>query len=173
MAQSRGRDRVRSFMAGLPAELEKKVLRGAARAAAGVVADEARRLVLAEETRDAITTKLKAEPSRIKVTVTVKPGWGRSIGFWLEYGTDPHFISVADEQRGGRTVARINKTGALLIGGTFAATVHHPGAAAHPFLRPALDLKGRDAVAAAQGHINARVKRSGIVATDEPEGDEQ
>lgn len=173
MAKTRGREETRRFMAALPADLEKKVLRGAARAAGDVVADEARERVISDDTQAAIVVQRRSEPGQIKVRITVKPGWGRSVGFWLEYGTDPHFMSVAAEQSGGRSVQRINKTGAMLIGGNFAATVHHPGAAAHPFLRPALDLKGKDAVAAAQSYINARVKRSGIVATEEPEGDDQ
>jgi hypothetical protein len=116
------------------------------------------------------------------VTVTVKPGWGRSLGFWQEYGTDPHFISVDPAISGGRTAGRVNRltkdgqtdvAATLVINGKpVGKTVHHPGAAAQPFLRPALDIKGRDAIATAQGYINARVTPAGIVGTAEPEGDD-
>ena len=61
----------------------------------------------------------------------------------------------------------------MIIGGKFVGeTVWHPGAKPHPFLRPSLDIKGAEAIAAAQSYINAHVTPSGIVASAEPEGDD-
>lgn len=179
MPKVRGRAAVKRFLTGLPAEIQNKVLRGAARAAADVVADEAKLRAPAEETREAITTRSKAEPGRITVVVTVKPGFGRSLGYWSEYGTSPHFISVDDGQRGGRGIGRINQQlkdnggdASLVIGDRFVgSTIFHPGAQAHPFLRPALDLKRSEAIAAAQSHINSRIRGGKIVGAPEPEGD--
>lgn len=174
MVTVRGRAEVRQFMAQIPADLEAKVLRGAARAAAKVVAEEAKSRSISAEVSAAIKVATKREDDRVIAKVQVK-GPGAYIAPWLEYGTEPHFITVDESQRGGRSIARINqltKEGSLVIGGQFVgSTVFHPGARPHPFLRPALDIKEREAVAAAQAYINARVSRAGFAGTAE-EGDE-
>lgn len=146
MARVKGLAEVQRFIRGLPADLERTVLPGAARAAAKVVAGEAMERANAEEVREGIVVgRAKSESGRVVVKVSVKPGWARSLGIWAEYGTDPHFISVDDSQRQGMSVNKINQTekmGSLVINGHFVGkTVHHPGAVAHPFLRPALDRK--------------------------------
>jgi len=160
-------------MAELPAELERKVLRGAGRVAANVVADEARERSISAEVSAAVKVKVGAADGRIVAKVQVK-GRGAYIAPWLEYGTSAHFISVDETQRQGMSVGKINqahKKGSLVIGGNFVgSTILHPGARPHPFLRPALDMKGDAAVAAAQTYINSRVRKTGIVGAAEIEG---
>jgi hypothetical protein len=174
MATSTGRSEVKAYMASLPAQIEKKLLRGAARAAAEVVADEARDRVISPEVRKAIKTRTSAEEGRVIAKVQVQMG-GYNLPLWLEYGTDPHFISVDDSQRQGMSVRKVNdahKAGSLVINGQFVgATVLHPGARPHPFLRPALDTKEAEAIAAAQNYINARVSPAGITGTGSEAGD--
>ena len=177
MAYSKGGPAVWQYMAQIPAELETKVLRGAARAGGNVIADDARERSRSQDVSDGIINKVKASPGQITSTVSVKAGWARSVAIWLEYGTAPHFITVDDSQREGRSTKRINqlnKDGAsLVIGGKFVGTtVFHEGAQAYPFLRPALDHSAVGAIAAAQSYINARVSRSGITGTAEPGDDE-
>jgi len=175
MATSRGGAAVRRYIEQLPAELERTVLRGAARAGGKVLVDGAKERSISSDVDDAIVMKRRSEPGRITVTITVEKGWARSVANWLEYGTDPHFIAVDDSQRAGMSVGRVNKMtkdGSLVIGGQFVgSTVHHPGARPHPFLRPTLDIDGSKAVAEAQNFINAHVTRSGIIASAEPEDD--
>jgi len=172
----RGKSSVRQFMAGLPAEIERKLLRGAGRAAARVVADDAKQRCVSSDVRDAIKTRVGAADGRIVAKVQVR-GPGAYIAPWLEYGTAPHFISVDDSQREGRSVGRINrqaKSGSLVINGQFVgSTIHHPGARPHPFLRPALDTKQGEAIAAAQGYINSRVSRAGITGPAEADGGDE
>jgi hypothetical protein len=176
MPTVRGSSDVRQFIAKLPGEIERKLLRGAGRAAANVIADEAKERSVSSEVSGAIKVKVSEGDGRIVARVQVK-GKGAYIAPWLEYGTSPHFISVDDSQRRGMSVSRINKetkAGSLVIGGKFVgSTVFHPGARPHPFLRPALDVKGDAAFAAAQGFINSRVTRSGIVGSAEPDGDDR
>jgi len=175
MATSRGGAAVRRYMAQLPAELERTVLRGAARAGGKVLVDGAKERSISSDVDDAIVMKRKSEPGRITVIITVEKGWARSVANWLEYGTDAHFISVAKEDRGGKSVARINATDkrSMIIGGKFVGdTVFHPGAKPHPFLRPTLDIDGPKAVAEAQNFINAHVTPSGIIASAEPGDDD-
>jgi hypothetical protein len=174
MATSRGGPGVRSFMASIPAKMQS-VLRGAARAGANVIAEEAKQTVTSEATRDAITVVTKTEERRVVAKISVKPGWGRAVGIWLEYGTHPHVISV-DSKKAGMSAGRINrkiKEGSLVINGQFVgAAIHHPGARPHPFLRVSLDMKEAEAIAAAQSYIDARVSRGGI-ASDTEEVDEE
>lgn len=178
MVTVRGKSEVRVYIAAVPAKMDA-VLRGAARAGAKVVAAEIEANTPSEAVRENLRIRSKAGDDHIKVTIDVKPGWARSLGTWLEWGTDPHFISVDESQRGGRSVSRINKqvrenegNHSLVIGGAFVGTtVWHPGIRPHPVFRPALDHKGPEAIAAAQAYINARVSRAGISAVSD-EGDE-
>lgn len=171
---STGASEMRRFIAQLPANLEAKVLRGAARAGATVIAEEAKTETNSHEVAEAITVGTKREGDLMIGKVQVK-GPGAYLAPWEEYGTDPHFISVDPSQSGGMSVRRINdktKEGSLVIGGAFVGTtVHHPGAGAHPFLRPSLDRKEVEAFDAAQSFINSRITPGGIVGADDREDD--
>lgn len=189
MAKRRGGARWRQSMAQLPAELVKRVLPGAARAGAKVIADEAKvRLGGRQATSgsgakvliaDAVKVRSKKREGLIVARVLLA-GPGSYVGRWLEYGTSAHFITVDDEYRERMTARRINRRisdgdGALhatlvINGKPVGASVYHPGARPHPFLRPAADTKEAEAKAAAQAYINSRVRRAGIIGTDE--GDE-
>jgi len=175
MPTVKGRSEVKRYLAQLPEEIERKLLRGAARAGGKVIMDEIAEETPSDDVRDNLRMRSQAGDGRIVVKIDVKPGWARSVAIWLEYGTDPHFITVDDSQRQGMTANRINKlgkAGTLVIAGKpVGATVHHPGARPHPTFRPALDRKEAEAVAAAQSYINSRVTRSGIVGT--AEGDDE
>lgn len=182
MPKVKGREAVRSYIAQAPEQLAQKVLPGAGRAAANVIADEARRLSISDEVTSAIKVTAKRDGLTVVAKVQVK-GKGSYLAPWLEYGTAPHFISVDPAASGGRSAARINlldkeaaKQGqagpgaSLVINGKFVgATVWHPGARAHPFLRPALDTKAGEAIAAAQTYIDTRVARMRKGGLAEPE----
>ncbi|OWK32294.1 HK97 gp10 family phage protein [Sphingomonas mucosissima] len=180
MATSRGGPEVRRFIAQLPKQIETKVLRGAARVAANVVADEARRRLGGKRAKtasgamvliaNAVKVVTRQVPGAIVAKVQLK-GEGAYVGRWLEWGTAPHFITVQDSAREGRSVNRINRLareGSLVIGTQFVgASVWHKGADASPFMRVSLDLRETEAIAAAQAYINSRVTRKGIIGDDE------
>jgi len=172
MVTVRGQGDVRQFLASIPDQLEDKVLRGAARAGAKVIAEEAKARSISTEVSASIKVRTRLEASR--VVGLVQADMGRSnLPLWLEYGTAPHFISVDDSQREGRSVRKVNENGSLLIGGKFVGdTVYHPGARPHPFMRPALDSSEGEAIAAAQAYINRHVTRNGIVGDDDAGDDE-
>lgn len=176
MATMRGRDNVSRYIERIPPALQKKVLRGAARAAARVIAVEAKDRSISSLVASAVKVSTRQEnDSRVIAKVKVK-GKGAFIAPWLEYGTDPHFISVDSAQSGGRTARRVNrlaKEGSLVINGEHVgATVFHPGAKPHPFLRPALDIKQDEAIAAAQRYVTIRLAREGLGGSDVPEAEE-
>lgn len=168
MPTVRGKSEVQAFMARIPGQMND-VLRGAARAGARIVADEIKATTPSDAVREAVRIRTQVGDDQVRVKIDVKPGWALSLGVWLEYGTSPHFISVDDSQRGGRSINRINRLAdtegaSLVIGGNFVGqTVWHPGARAHPTFRPALDKKESEAIAAAQAYVRTRVTRAGII----------
>jgi HK97 gp10 family phage protein len=104
---------------------------------------------------------------------------------FAEFGTRPHLISVREEEkpvnwrrssRLGRLVrvsmTTINRI-ALKIGNRFVGrTVNHPGAQARPFLRPALDSRAQDALAAASEYMRNRLAtREGLDTPDDDSGE--
>ncbi len=180
MATVKGREQVRAFLNSIPEALEKKVLRGAARAGARVIAAEAKECSISSEVSQAVKVSTRqTDPGRVVAKIQVK-GDGAYIAPWLEYGTDPHFITVDESQRRGMGIKRLNKSvkdsegnASLVIGGAFVgATVFHPGARPYPFLRPALDTKEGEAIAAAQSYITTRLAREGLGGAEVPEADE-
>lgn len=179
MVKVTGRDEVRRYFQQAPEALSK-ILKGAARTGGQVIADEAEARCTSKKVGAAIVNRARNRDGVFARLITIPEGWERSVGIWLEYGTDPHFISVADSQREGRGIGRINQQvreaegdGSLVINGNFVGgTVFHPGARPFPFMRPALDTKEREAVAAAQGYINAQITRHGLNVPDVSESDE-
>lgn len=169
MPTVRGKEEVKAFFANIPPKLTN-VLRGAARAGGKVIAEEIKLQTPSEKVREAVRITSRAGDGEVKVKIDLKPGWARSLGIWLEYGTSPHFISVDDSQRQGKSVRKLNTqvaeydgNASLVIGGNFVGeTVFHPGARPYPAFRPALDTKEQEAISAAQSYVNARVSRAGI-----------
>lgn len=176
-ATMKGGDGLNAFFASLPANLGPKVLRGALKAGAEVIADRARDKCRSVEVRETIGTVSKSEPGVVTAKVQTK-GPGAFKAPWLENGTDPHFISVDPEVAGGRTAGRVNRLNSkgssgvaetLIIGGKpVGKTVHHPGAKDHPFMRPALDEGEEDAIAAIGAHIAAKLTKEGLAAPAPP-----
>lgn len=159
----------------------RRVLQAAARAGATVIANGAKERVTSDAVREGVQIgRAREKGERIVVRITVKDGWAQSLGSWLEWGTEGHFIKVDLEASGGRTAQRVNyldtkaaKEGragpgsTLLINGKpVGSTVWHPGSTPHPWLRPARDIEGGNAVKAAQAVINTSLRRSGIIVPD-------
>lgn len=162
MATIEGRGRVSRYLRSAPERLARTALRAAARTAVDIIADEAKLLCRDDEVAAAIKTKVKVGDGVVTGKVLVK-GKGDYKARWLEYGTSPHYISVSDAQRQGRSVNRINKQGDFLTlvinGKPVGPSVFHPGARPYPFLRPALDGKQSEAIAAAQARLDRRSPR--------------
>jgi hypothetical protein len=120
--------------------------------------------------KKAIGIGTRVEGSKLSSYVKLR-GSGSYLGLFIEYGVAPHLISVSDAdkpvrgtRRGPRavsigTINKMVKRGSLKIGENFVgAVVMHPGHAAKPFLRPALDQKAEEAVNAMGAYIAHRVQ---------------
>jgi len=133
------------FLQTLPPRLEKNILRGALRAGAQPVAEDARNN--APEDTGVLKAGIKVSTKSRKgvVIASVKlTGKHAYIGRWLEYGVAAHQITSA-------------KGGWLFFAGNFAKAVNHPGIKPRPFMRPALHNKAQDAVVAAAEYMKVRL----------------
>lgn len=159
----RGLADLQKLLDTLAPKLERNVLRGAMRAAANVVKDEAKALcpvgppsatgakrykLYTGALRDSIRVSVRAKGGR--VTASVKAG-GR-----LKNGADVWYAPIVER---GAVAHKIKaaKGGFLAIGGGVYRSVDHPGMKAKPFLRPALDARAQDAVVAAGEYMKARL----------------
>jgi HK97 gp10 family phage protein len=156
----------------LPVKLEKNVLRGALRAGAKVIWQEAMANVPVKAgvlRAGLIYNVARGTPGTVVARVSVT-GAHAYIARWVEYGTAAHFIKVNKEARpvrmtrrgprswSMRTINRSVAKGSLVIGGHFVGeSVAHPGAQPRPFMRPALDSQATAAVVAAAEYIKKRL----------------
>lgn len=155
------------MLQALPLKIERNIMRGALRAGANVILEQARTNVPVAETSDrnreryggyagALRDSLRVgtRSRKRRVTSYVRAGGIKTKGgadvyyaHWVEYGTAPH----SNGRRG-----------------------MHPGARPHPFLRPAADTKQTEAVVAVGKYVYRRLEQGAgwdlsdvIVAGDE------
>lgn len=146
----KGLAELQKFLDELPAKMETKIMRGAVRAGAMVLRDEAKANVpvLSGVLRDGI--KVSTRSRRGVVTAVVKTtGKHAYVAKWMEYGVAAHSIASANG-------------GSLFFGGYFHKSAQHPGVSPKPFMRPALDNAGAQAVVAAGQYIKARLTKQGL-----------
>lgn len=158
----------------LPVKLEKNIMRGAMRAGAKVIADEAKRNVSVKSGALKKSIRISTKSKNGRVSASVKAGNKDTFYVkFVEFGTARHLISVQDNEKplNKRRGIRFNKVvsmttinrNVLRIGNTFIGkTVEHPGARAKPFMRPAFDAKGQEAIDAVIAYINGRLNKQGL-----------
>lgn len=159
----------------LPAKIEANILRGALRAGANVIADEARRLVPVKtgQLKESIRVSVRPFPGG-KLVATVKAGGrfkvyasGKAIkdaayrtgkaGGGFDYHTPfyAHFVEFGTARHWIKPKSRKS----LFIAGLLKELVDHPGARPKPFMRPAFDGKARAAIEAMAAYIRTRLPK--------------
>lgn len=134
----------------LPTKIEKNITRAGLRAGAVVFREEVRNNVpvssgaLKKSVR--ITTRAKAGQVSASVKVGNATAWYAHL---VEFGTRPHVISAAP-RRG------------LSVNGTPRREVNHPGVQGKPFVRPAVDAKFTEAVAAVEKKVRELLNKRGL-----------
>jgi len=137
----------------LPAKIEKNVMRGALRAGAKVIAEEAKQLCpvgtdvpkghQVGALRDSIKVSVNARSG--KVTAKIKAGNEQAFyAHMVEFGTARHFIKPKNRK-------------SLFVAGLLRESVDHPGAKKKPFMRPAVDGKADAAVEAIGDYLKQRI----------------
>lgn len=157
-----GGKQLAEFLSKLPPRIERNIMRAALRAGARVIANEAKKNVPVK--MGALKRSIRTDSTRVKggVQATAKAG-GRSGGRakdksafyaqFVEYGTAAHMIKAGEKKKRLVFIAR--------DGNRVSTTkVNHPGATAKPFMRPAFDAKGGEAVNAVAKAIRERLTQS-------------
>lgn len=141
----------------LPDKLQRNIMRSAVRAGVVVYRAKVKELVpvhLGELKKSVrVTTKLKDGVVTASLKVGNRKAWYAKL---VEFGTRPHKIVPKDAR-------------ALEIGGVVVKAVEHPGAQAHPFMRPAADAGHTAALAAVVNQIRKRLTLAGLDASPPPE----
>ncbi len=143
----------------LPLKMERNIMRAALRAGTSVIAAEARRNVPtdSQELKRSIRTSSNSKRGMVEANAVVgnrktKKGWYAT---FVEFGTAAHTITA------GKTAARLkfrDRNGVWRS----PYSVEHKGAQAKPFMRPAFDTKGEEAVKAVADKIRERLTDQNI-----------
>lgn len=149
------------YLSALPKNMQTGAYRAGLVAAAAVIRDEAR--LRAPKKTGAMAKSIRSGSARknqdgtFSISISLK-GKHDFLGLFHEYGVSPHFITAGDSDLSARSLTKAGRRGdltgdvekqALKIGDKFiTGGVMHPGHAAHPFMRPALDAKADEAVQA-------------------------
>lgn len=155
-----GMRELQEFLNTLPLKIQRNVMRGALRAGAKVIMQQAKAMApvaapggnakrkggYAGALRDSI--RIKTGSKRGSVTATITAGGNKKADVyyaqWVEFGTAAHRIKA-------------KKGGVLSFAGGAYEHVNHPGARPHPFMRPAMDASASDAVVAAAQYVKERL----------------
>lgn len=146
----KGGKELQAFLNTLAPKIEQNIMRGALRAGAKVIAEEAKQNVSVKsgDLRDSIRVGTKAK--RGQVTATVKAGNKKAYYTrFIEFGTAAHEIKPKDAK-------------SLFFAGMFGDLIAHPGNRAKPFMRPALDSKSNEAIEEVGKMISKRLTKEGI-----------
>lgn len=182
----KGGNELDAFLAAFPKTLQKGAVRSALTAAARPVRDQARGMAPRETGKLAKSIKTGSPSVNPDGTISVKVrlrGQHSFLGIFHEYGVAPHFIRAGDGGKSARLLTKAAKrgdvvgdapSGHLKIGDNIiSGEVFHPGHAAHPFMRPALDIKAKDAINAFGARIQEYLKtKTGFTAPARLEVDE-
>jgi hypothetical protein len=141
-----GLSELATFLQQLPEKMAAGVLRGAVRAGAKPIAEEAQRRVAHKSGELARGIKIATKKDGTKIIARVViTGKHAFVAYWLEYtGAAPHEIK-----------ARKAKT--LFFDGDFREEVHHPGFHPEPFFRVALETRADEAISAAAEYVKSKL----------------
>ena len=136
----------------LPLKIERNIMRSALRAGAAVIAAEAKQnvSVVSGELQRTIRTSSNSKRGMVEANAIVgsrKKGWYAS---FVEFGTAPHIITA------GKNAPMLSFRDSNGIWRRV-FSVNHTGGVAKPFMRPAFDNKGDDAVRAVADKIRERL----------------
>ncbi len=189
-SQITGLAELQKLLERLPADIERKVMRGALRAGMKVVLNDAKQVLEGhnhtEHLVDSLRVKTRARGGT--VTAALQAGGGNAFyAHMVEFGTAAHLVSVSEGEtpirmtrRGPKPMSmklinRLVARGSLKIGTHFVGpVVHHPGAKQVPFMRSALDAAASDnspALEAVKAYLAVRIDKELAKLPDESDGE--
>lgn len=163
-----GGKEIAATLAALGKRIESQAMRSGLTAGAAVIRDEARQR--APKDTGAMAKSIKTGSPRKNqdgtYSVSIRlVGKHAFLGLFHEYGVKSHLIASTGKGEGRVAVRKAKdgtgevNSGVMKIGDRFVTGIlTHPGHAAHPFMRPALDARAADAVKAVRDRIVAVVE---------------
>lgn len=157
--QITGLQELQAAMQSLPARIERNIMAGAITAGTRVILNEAKARAPEQDIRSALSQRQKkGRKGEVIREVYIKRKKGLDVFYakFFEFGTASYYTGKG---RSVRKPYKIPKTaGKLKIGENFVTgQVTHPGIKPQPFLRPALDIKAREAIRTVQEYIKIRL----------------
>lgn len=135
----------------LPAKMQKNINRAGLRAGTAVLLAEVKQRIPTDTGQLAASARITTRARNGEVSASVKVGnfvaWYANM---VEFGTRPHKIKP---KRDG---------GVMRFGGMVAREVDHPGTEAQPFMRPSIDAKFPEVIAAITAKIRQRLTAQGL-----------
>ncbi len=164
-----------AFLSALPQRMQKQAIRQGLTAAAAPVRDEARARAPKQSGKMAKAIKTGSPRQNQDGTFSVSirlVGKNAFLGPFFEFGVSAHLIARTGAGEGKVAVRKASEgkgkvsTRPMKIGDRYVSgIIQHPGFAAHPFMRPALDAKADEAVQAFATKIRAFLEgKTGFVA---------
>lgn len=162
------------FLSVFPKNMQKAAVRQGLTAAAKPVRDEARLRAPKQTGKMAKAIKTGSPRQNPDGTFSVSirlDGEHSFLGLFHEYGVAPHLIARTGKGEGRVAVRKAAagegtiQGGVMKIGDDFVSgIISHPGHAARPFMRPALDAKADEAIKAFGDKIRAYMEgKTGLV----------
>ena len=154
----------------LPVQIESKIMRGALRAGAKVIMQDAKARCpvgppssegarLYGHYQGALRDSIRIT-GRVKngtVSASVKAGGKTKSGAQVYYASIIEFTGAA-----AHIIKSRRAQGFLFFAGSVYRTVNHPGMAARPFMRPAMEGRAQDALMAIGEYIKGRLSKEGV-----------
>jgi len=153
----RGLKELDAYLSAFPKNLQKGAVRSGLRQAANQIADEAKLRAKGRLAKSITVGSARVnEDGKISIRVYVDESIGIGfVGYFQEFGVRPHLIGSTGKGEGRIAIRKAKagtgtvENGVMKIGDDFASgIISHPGHAPNPFLRPALDVKAKQAVEA-------------------------
>lgn len=147
-----------AFLEAFPRNMQRNAIGAGLRAAARPIREEARRLAPKASGLTAKNIRIgsvRRTSSGTAYSITVRvTGPGSFIAYFQEYGVAPHLISGKKRSVKGHVTTGPLKIGDEFVGGV----INHPGHAATPFMRPALDTQMDAALMAMKDRISGWIE---------------
>ena len=142
-----GLKQLHKLLQDLPAKVEANVLRGGIRAGSKVLEEAVKDQVPVRygDLRDSIKVKTTSRKGTVQAIISA----GNKKAFyasWVEFGTAQHMIKPKNRK-------------SLFFAGIAKEVVDHPGSEPKPFMRPALDTTGEQAVQVMAEYIRNRLPK--------------
>ena len=161
LTKFKGGKELQDMLNTLPAKIERNIMRSALRQGANIIRDAARANINDRTGALGKSVRVKTGARRGEVKATIEAGSKEAYyAHMVEFGTQAHEIKAAEGS-------------ALNVAGKPVAKVDHPGAAPHPFMRPAIDEKQGEAIRAVGEQIRKRLTKEGINTPDGLEVDDE